>query len=370
MAKKSKTILFQVPEPCSENWNKMHSLPGGRFCDNCEKTVVDFSEMTDNELVRYFQENDHKLCGRFRPDQLDKEIELPRVPTSMQKWKSVATIAAGLLAWNSTSAQTPVPPENISIVDKTKTQKGVKSKEIKNNTTFSKNKLKGIVKDEKGGTLLGANILLEKNRGTTTDIDGKFELEIPEDWESYEITFSYLGYETQVIEFDKEDVLKGKDAEVRLTEMQHNMTPIEVIGYRVPVVRGLYTTGLTVTSIDNCYFDAKEEEEIETEEEIINEPISNIYPNPFVDYVNVLLELEKNQPYLFHLYNAKGQLIWAKTYDLAKGKQDLRLDFSEVKMAQGTHFLRITDGSREMQTKKIIKVNTKGEVPQILPVQQ
>ena len=55
MAKKSKTIQFQVPEPCSENWNEMHSLPGGRFCDNCEKTVIDFLEITDNELVRFFK---------------------------------------------------------------------------------------------------------------------------------------------------------------------------------------------------------------------------------------------------------------------------------------------------------------------------
>jgi len=106
MAKKPKTIRFLVPEPCSENWNEMHSLPGGRFCDNCEKTVVDFSEMANNELVRFFEKNDQKLCGRFRSDQLDKEIEFPRVPTSFQKLKSIAAIAAGLLVWNGVDAQT------------------------------------------------------------------------------------------------------------------------------------------------------------------------------------------------------------------------------------------------------------------------
>ncbi len=77
-----------------------------------------------------------------------------------------------------------------------------------------------------------------------------------------------------------------------------------------------------------------------------HQPISNIYPNPFIDHVNVLLNLEKDQPYLHHLYNMNGQLIWAKTYELSKGKQELRLDFSEVKMAQGSHFLRITGGNR------------------------
>ena len=208
MAKKPKTIQFQIPEPCSENWNKMHTLPGGRFCDNCEKTVVDFSQMTDNELVRFFEKNDQQLCGRFRSDQLNKEIELPRVPTSFQKLKSIAAIAAGLLAWNPAPAQTILPQENISMVKKTKAAKGEKCQLKKTNTTFPKNILRGIVKDQSGETLVGVNILLEKNKGTTTDIEGKFELEIPSDWESFEVTFSYMGFETQVIEFDKKDIAK------------------------------------------------------------------------------------------------------------------------------------------------------------------
>ena len=79
-----------------------------------------------------------------------------------------------------------------------------------------------------------------------------------------------------------------------------------------------------------------------------------------------MLDLEKDQPYLFDLYNTNGQLIWAKTYDLPRGKQELRLDYSDVRMAQGNYFLRITDGNREMQTKKIIKVNTKGEGGEVI----
>lgn len=369
MAKKSKTIQFQVPEPCSENWNKMHSLPGGRFCDNCEKTVVDFSQMTDNELVRYFEKNNQQLCGRFRSDQLNKEIEFPRVPNSFQKLKSIAAIAAGLLAWNPAPAQTILPQENISIVKKTKDTKGEKDKLKNPNATFSKNKLKGIVKDENGETLIGVNILLEKNKGTTTDIDGKFELEIPSDWESFDITFSYVGYETQVIEFDKKDILEGKNAEVKMVAAENLLDEAVVTAYKFPFVKGDVSTFGMITS-NQC--GSVPATEIQNEEfpKIEYQPISNIYPNPFVNYVNVLLELEKNQPYLFHLYNTNGQLIWAKTYDLVKGKQELRLDFSGVKMAQGNHFLRITDGNREMQTKKIIKVNVKGEKASMLPVRQ
>ncbi|MFK7776294.1 MAG: carboxypeptidase-like regulatory domain-containing protein [Saprospiraceae bacterium] len=359
MAKKSKTIQFQIPEPCSESWNKMHSLPGGRFCDNCEKTVVDFSQMTDNELVRFFEKNDQKLCGRFRSDQLDKEIELPRVANSFQRLKSIAAVAVGLLTWNSVEAQTAHIRGNIIKVETT-------IQKDKNNQP-SKNKIEGIVKGQNGEVLIGVSIFLEKNKGTTTDIKGKFELEILNDWESFEVTFSYIGFETQVIEFDKKDILAKKSAEVKMMEAENVLTEAVVTAYGVGLIQGDISVGM-VSSI-SCGFGSVTETK---EEEVIKKEyltISNIYPNPFVDYVNVMLDLEKDQTYLLHLYNASGQLIWAKTYDLAKGKQELRLDFSAVRMAQGVHFLRITDGNREIQTKKIIKVNNKEEMPQILSAQ-
>ena len=362
MAKKPKTIQFQIPEPCSENWNKMHSLPGGRFCDNCEKTVVDFSQMTNNELVRFFEKNNQQLCGRFRSDQIDKEIEFPRVPTSFQKLKSIAAVAVGLLAWNSVEAQTVHIRGNIIKVETTI--------EKDNHNKPLKNKLKGIVKDRNGESLIGVNILLEKDKGTTTDIDGKFELEIPNDWESFEVTFSYMGFETQVIEFDQKDILNDKNAEVKMMEADNHLEEVVISAYSTPIIKGEIVCGSNVeylSGLMNVYSEKKEEKLPEKE---ISQPISNIYPNPFVDYVNVVLvlELEKDQTYLFHLYNSNGQLLWAKTYELPKGKQELKLDFSAVRMAQGNHFLRITDGNREIQTRKIIKVNTKGERDVVIPV--
>ena len=320
--------------------------------------------MTDNELVRFFEKNDQKLCGRFRSDQLNKEIELPRIPNSFQKWKSVAAIAAGLLAWNAVDAQI-----NHHQVNNFKVESTI---EKENNNKSSINKLKGIVKDEKGEALIGVNILLGGNRGTVTDIYGKFELEIPDDRESVEITFSYLGYKTQVIEFEQKEISNGKLAEIRMVETNHQLSTLEVdvTAKRIELSKCEITTGRSIMYIAGGFrgveVPVEKEKEKEKEKTEISQPISNIYPNPFVDYVNVMLELEKDQPYLFHLYNANGQLIWAKTYNLPKGKQELRLDFSNVRMAQGNHFLRITDGNREIQTKKIIKVNTKGEESVIL----
>ncbi|HFC00713.1 MAG TPA: T9SS type A sorting domain-containing protein, partial [Phaeodactylibacter sp.] len=335
MKKETKTIRIHIPKPCSAAWNEMHTLPDGRFCDSCEKTVIDFSQMTDNELVMFFQKNNHKVCGSFRPDQLNRNFPIPKPYLRYRKWKSAAAIVVGLLAWNAVGAQTPILGDVAVVAVK-------KEKNPKNNDKDkpSKYKLKGVVKDKNGEPLIGASILLEKNKGTITDIDGKFELEIPEGWESFEITFSYIGYETQVIEFDKKEIKEGDIAAIKMKESVINLTTIEVIGNPVGLSVFSNIMGMSVVSRGEKN-NAKEEIKSQKENEIT---ISKIYPNPFVDFVNVVLQVEKEERYLFHLYNSSGQLIWAKTKDLQKGKEDVQLNFSAIKMAQGNYFLRITNG--------------------------
>ena len=46
---------LQIGTPCHENWDNMSQVEKGRFCGSCEKTVVDFSKMTEAEIVFFFQ---------------------------------------------------------------------------------------------------------------------------------------------------------------------------------------------------------------------------------------------------------------------------------------------------------------------------
>jgi hypothetical protein len=68
---KSDTMKFTVPQPCHEDWNKMLPEQKGAFCNACSKVVVDFSKMTDEQLITYFEKHkEEKLCGRFKSSQL------------------------------------------------------------------------------------------------------------------------------------------------------------------------------------------------------------------------------------------------------------------------------------------------------------
>ena len=72
----SKNLQLHIPAPCHENWNDMSPDQQGRFCLSCQKSVVDFTSMTDQEIIRYFQNVKGSTCGRFSDDQLNRNYEI------------------------------------------------------------------------------------------------------------------------------------------------------------------------------------------------------------------------------------------------------------------------------------------------------
>jgi len=87
-------IKINIPESCHEDWNAMTHNGCGRFCASCQKTVIDFTIMTDAEILNTLK-NATNLCGRFLPDQLNRPIVLPQY---RQSFPFRQKIVAGLLA--------------------------------------------------------------------------------------------------------------------------------------------------------------------------------------------------------------------------------------------------------------------------------
>ena len=57
----------------------MTNADSGRYCKSCDKIVVDFSVLSDNEIRAFFLTNNHKpVCGRFHKSQVDRiRISIP-----------------------------------------------------------------------------------------------------------------------------------------------------------------------------------------------------------------------------------------------------------------------------------------------------
>lgn len=114
-------------------------------------------------------------------------------------------------------------------------------------------KITGIVSDEQGMPIIGANIRVKGTTvGTITDLDGKFALDVNSDVSILEI--SYIGYKTQNVSF------KGKtDIAVVLKEDSEILDEVVVVGY------GSTTKRAMVASVSS----------VKTEE-IGDLPVSNI----------------------------------------------------------------------------------------------
>lgn len=74
-----KQFKVSIPKPCHEDWSGMTPKEKGRFCQSCSKTVVDFTQKSQEEIEQYLSEYfGQRVCGRLRREQLDTiTLEIP-----------------------------------------------------------------------------------------------------------------------------------------------------------------------------------------------------------------------------------------------------------------------------------------------------
>lgn len=190
---KSHRLSISVKAPCSEQWEYFTPSAGGRLCDACCKEVIDFTQLSDREIIDYFTQNPGQTCGRFRSHQLRQyPLKSTRKRFPGVRWVRIGFIGLPLLLWTKevSSERLPVRPPN----------------EVIQLSNFSEKVhlpandghiIRGVVKDEYGELLPGVSIVLRgSSLGTITDLDGRFQF--PEALKPGDVlTFSFVGYESR-----------------------------------------------------------------------------------------------------------------------------------------------------------------------------
>lgn len=93
-------------------------------------------------------------------------------------------------------------------------------------STQQDNTCVGQVLDQKGETVIGASVIVKgTSNGTITDFDGNFTLNEVKTGDMIEI--SYVGYQTQVVQYD------GKTLKITLKENTELLDEVVVVGYGV-----------------------------------------------------------------------------------------------------------------------------------------
>ncbi|MCC6462777.1 MAG: carboxypeptidase-like regulatory domain-containing protein [Saprospiraceae bacterium] len=194
------TVRLQIPKPCNQSWSDMQALDATRrHCDSCQRIITDFSHYTDAQLLAYLAAHDQRICGRFRPDQLDRPLHPATAPPRNGVF---GALAAGFAAFLATQ-QPPLPPGQHN---ETIEQVATSSIPATSNSPRqdSLRMISGRITDrETGEPLPGATVNL---RGTTlgacTNIEGVFNLTVPLNTlhqQTPVLNISYTGYHSTEI---------------------------------------------------------------------------------------------------------------------------------------------------------------------------
>ncbi len=174
---KKTSYRISVASPCHEDWNAMLPEEKGKFCNACQKKVIDFSRMTDHEIASFIHP-DSAICGRFLNSQLDRVIALLPTQNRVPMWKAVALFIWTLLLFRHPSAA------QVKQVPKTEQLNPTMGKPVYIPAhNHPKILLKGIVKDSFSNKPMGGALVIVYHKQkqiykTVTDTSGHFKIAI------------------------------------------------------------------------------------------------------------------------------------------------------------------------------------------------
>ncbi|MES2774270.1 MAG: carboxypeptidase-like regulatory domain-containing protein [Bacteroidota bacterium] len=189
--KKNQPIKFHIASHCHQNWEAMERNETGRHCGQCQKTVVDFSQLTDTQLFGFFSQHKDTHCGRFRNTQLQRDILPLQTPSNrvsrVNAFAAIVTIVALNTAQVFGQKRNRTTKQEFALVENTK------EKLPKQKVTVT-----GTITNENGGVLENAKVAFD-SIATTTDKDGRFSFEITNDnTDFHHLYFSYEGMVSEV----------------------------------------------------------------------------------------------------------------------------------------------------------------------------
>lgn len=198
-----KQLSLSIPKPCHENWAAMTPEDKGRFCAACQKTVIDFTAMTDAELAQFFKKPAGSVCGRFDSSQLDRMVDVPRKRLPWIKYFFGMALPA-LLFSKKAAAQGEVRPTLGKVAVCMPSKPSGAAIKVMKPPAQELRTITGVVSDASGMPIPGVSVVFKNTtRGVVTNTQGEFELKQTDETER-ELIFSSVGYERKMVAVDKQ----------------------------------------------------------------------------------------------------------------------------------------------------------------------
>jgi len=191
---KSHITHISVPQPCTQQWANMQSNHDGRFCDSCQKTVVDFSTLSNSEILTMLASTS-QICGRISENQLYSLNEQVQIPQRYFSLKRMG-IAAAMVSFLSL-----IKAEAKVIMPKATYHQALFSEKIQATADSNEvyQKLTGKILDDNNELVIGATIKIKGTQiATMTMQNGEFAINIPAH-KKVTLVISFIGYKTMEV---------------------------------------------------------------------------------------------------------------------------------------------------------------------------
>jgi hypothetical protein len=326
----AKKLQLKIAEHCHENWDGMTPVQQGKFCGSCQKEVVDFSNMSDQQLVAFFTKPiTGSLCGRFNSEQLNREVQIPRKRIPWLKYFFQIAIPAFLLTIKANGQKgrpqimgkiKPVCSKPLmGITVAVENQKPVKPIEAP-----AAKSIQGKIIDESGNPVAYATVMVKgTNNATAADGTGNFNINIKEPAD-ITLHISAIGYEAKEITFNSKTSLINVQL-IQLSQIKNMpMGEVVVVGRVAP--KKIKPVPLFKKIFKDTAF--------------VN---FTVFPNPAPagSVLNINWNKKKTGDYTAQLFSQSGNLI--HTQDLHIDEKARVLNVQLPSVSAGSYFIKMTN---------------------------
>ena len=342
----SSAMKLTVREACHEDWNKMTPDEQGKFCSSCQKKVVDFATMTDQEILQYISEKGVKLCGRFDAGQLDRVLHTAN--RTKTRWAYVWNVAvAGFLSIFQLNANAQ-PTSNSN-----KQAQTIKIKETARTTIpgfGGERELTGVIYDEHNNSpIFNAEVRLKGTETVTyTNEKGEFLLKITNDNQSISLAISAIGY------FEQEFTVNNQSGKLSL--YLQSVPVILPIG-RDSLERISFPVMGTIMVAPKIKLREKVKREVMDKlPNLIQTKYMKVHPNPVPAGSAFRIDLDKLTAgaYDIQLIDLNGIIFHAENLTINQGSSTVSI-YSDEALARGVYWVRmISKSTKKVYTAKLV----------------
>jgi hypothetical protein len=331
------TIQLTIDTPCNKNWDAMQPAEQGRFCNACEKNVIDFTGMNNNEVYKTILKNDANICGRFNNSQLQQS--LPLETEKRQRWHNYffSFLVPALLFSRQAVAQQKIGKVKATQPTVNTARMGlVAYAPVQNQFSFS-----GVVKDAATNEIVAnATVQVKDGTGVITDTAGKFLLAAKTGQRKITIVISAIGFANREIEVSiPVDGFAIANEIISLHKFATTLGEVVVNSGDYRVTKGAM---ICVTTIKTYRVTAARFKSA------INDSIK-IFPNPVQRGASfsVALKLKPANNYTLQVVDVTGRLVLQQQINATAKLVTQNIQSSE-RWSSGVYFIRVIGNGNQL----------------------